>query len=188
LYNNDTGELLCRVEPVYGGTHRIDLGRFDEPGYIANPACMFGSAEHGLEAPPLMNGMTIHVEATTNNTFGHHGEMALPQAMVAQGYRPPAAPCGAAAPLTEERDRNNVFGALPAPGRSTDKVQFLGSFDTLGECEQSFLRAGAATTAQSYTYVTDGFADPKWRRQCYRRLDGVYAPRAEAGIVCGRCH
>ena len=82
-YNNDTGELLCRMEPVYGGTHKIDLARFDEPGYIANPACMFGSAEHGLEAPPLMNNMTIRVVSTTNNTYGHHGEMALPQAMVA---------------------------------------------------------------------------------------------------------
>jgi hypothetical protein len=32
MFNNDTGELICRQEPVYGGTHKIDLPRFDEEG------------------------------------------------------------------------------------------------------------------------------------------------------------
>ena len=26
-----------------------------------------------------MNGVRVRVEATTNNTWGHHGEMALPE-------------------------------------------------------------------------------------------------------------
>eukprot|EP00039_Didymoeca_costata_P007143 m.96741 g.96741 ORF g.96741 m.96741 type:complete len:361 (-) comp13558_c0_seq1:40-1122(-) len=85
-YNNDTGELLCRTDPVYGGTggYVSDQARFDEPGYIGTPSCMWGSQEDGLAPPPLMNNMTIYVVAVTNNTYGHHGEMALPQAMVTQ--------------------------------------------------------------------------------------------------------
>ena len=86
-WNNDTGELLCRTEPVYGGTSGFvsDLKRFDEPGYIANPPCMWGRPEDGLEAPPKMNGVTIFVKAVTNSTYGHHGEMAISQAMLHYG-------------------------------------------------------------------------------------------------------
>ena len=90
LYNNDTGELICRAEPVYGGTggYVADVPAFDEAGYIGTPPCMWGSPNHGLKPPPLMNGVTIHVVATTNNTYGHHGEMALPQIMLADGPLP----------------------------------------------------------------------------------------------------
>merc|ERR1712050_785221 len=93
-YNNDTGELLCLTEPVYGGTHGYvsDRAAYDEPGYIATPPCMWGSPNHGLAPPLKMNGMTIRVVATTNSTYGHHGEMALPQAMVAQGPLPLESP------------------------------------------------------------------------------------------------
>ena len=86
-FNNDTGELLCRVLPVYGGTagYVADKGgTYDEPGYVANPPCVFeANSTHGLPEPPLMNGMTIRVVHVTNSTYGHHGEMALPQAMLA---------------------------------------------------------------------------------------------------------
>merc|ERR1711998_604609 len=34
IRNNLTGELICRQEPIYGGTGKIDLPKFDEPGYI----------------------------------------------------------------------------------------------------------------------------------------------------------
>ena len=71
LWNNDTGKLLCRQEPIYGGTGIIDQKRFDEPGYVAIPTCMWGSPEHGLERPPKMNGVTIFVKGVTNNTYGH---------------------------------------------------------------------------------------------------------------------
>lgn len=87
FYNNDTGKLLCRVEPVYGGTGGYVAdgnGTFDEAGYVANPPCMFGvNSSYGLAEPPLMNGVTIRVEHTTNSTYGHHGEMGLPQTMLA---------------------------------------------------------------------------------------------------------
>lgn len=86
-FNNDTGELLCRTAPVYGGTggYVADKPEFDEAGYIATPPCMWGKPEDGLTPPPRMNGVTIRVVATTNSTYGHHGEMALPQAMIAWG-------------------------------------------------------------------------------------------------------
>ena len=35
-----------------------------------------------------MNGVAIYVEAITNNTYGHHGEMAIAQAMLATGPLP----------------------------------------------------------------------------------------------------
>jgi len=76
--------LLCEERPIYGGYYggRGDprlAGRFDEPGYIAQPACVWGSAEHGLEAPPLVSGVNLYAEAKTNSTYGHHGEMAWMQ-------------------------------------------------------------------------------------------------------------
>eukprot|EP01045_Picozoa_sp_COSAG04_P013676 COSAG04_NODE_983_length_9008_cov_3.566955_6_plen_51_part_00 len=45
---------------------------------------MFGvNSSFGLPEPVLMNNVTIHVEHVTNSTYGHHGEMGLPQAMLA---------------------------------------------------------------------------------------------------------
>jgi hypothetical protein len=84
MWNNDTGELICRQEPIYGqamgGMHPGDDNRsstlgpvFSEPGYIATPPCLWGSQEDGLEAPPVVDGLTIRVIAVTNNTYGHHG-------------------------------------------------------------------------------------------------------------------
>ena len=81
LFNADTGALICRQAPAYGGTGVAELvgTPFDEPGYIATPPCLWGSREHGLETPPLMNGVTIRAVALTNTSYGHHGEMALPE-------------------------------------------------------------------------------------------------------------
>jgi hypothetical protein len=79
MWNNDTGKLLCRETTLKGGTGKIAEKKFDENGYIAVPPCLWGSPDDGLEPPPLMTGMTIKVVAVTNNTYGHHGEMALPE-------------------------------------------------------------------------------------------------------------
>ena len=74
-------------DAVYGGTagYVADKGgTYDEPGYVANPPCVFeANSTRGLPEPPLMNGMTIRGVHVTNSTYGHHGEMALPQAMLA---------------------------------------------------------------------------------------------------------
>jgi hypothetical protein len=72
-------ELLCREEPVYGGTGRVDRKEFDEPGYILQPPCLWGGAEFGLEPPPDTTGHILHSVKTSNATYGHHGEMAWQQ-------------------------------------------------------------------------------------------------------------
>lgn len=83
VWNNKTGELLCREEPHYGGgTNLLPNGdRFDEAGYIDQPPCLWGSPP--LEPPPLVSGIPLFIKAVTNNTYGHTGEMALPQVLLA---------------------------------------------------------------------------------------------------------
>jgi len=78
LYNNVTGELVCSQKPIYGGTGQIDQSRFDEPGYILQPPCLWGS-QPGLAPMPKASGVKFLVKAITNSTYGHHGEMALPE-------------------------------------------------------------------------------------------------------------
>jgi hypothetical protein len=78
LRNNITGELICREEPIVGGTNRIKEKKFDEPGYIAQPPCLFGTGP-GLAPMPLASGVKFIVRAFTNSTYGHHGEMAFPE-------------------------------------------------------------------------------------------------------------
>jgi len=72
------GKLVCRTDPVYGGTGNPALQgtRFDEPGYIAIPDCFWGGAEYGLEPPPDLSGVPLHIVKTANATLGHYGEMA----------------------------------------------------------------------------------------------------------------
>ena len=86
IYNNITGELLCREDPYHGQgadmTGKDPVGqaggaRFDEPGYIAQRICLWGNESYGLEKPPKVGGVPLFITATTNSTYGHHGEMAL---------------------------------------------------------------------------------------------------------------
>jgi hypothetical protein len=81
LYNNKTGELICEEKPIYGGTGKIEGAGFDEPGYIAQPPCLFGDAAFGLDPPPNMEDVVLHAVKTSNATYGHHGEMAWLQMM-----------------------------------------------------------------------------------------------------------
>ena len=84
IYNNVTGELLCREEPYHGQGADVTGGdRFDESGYIAQRVCLWGNSSYGLEAPPHVGGVPLLITATTNASYGHHGEMALPQMLVA---------------------------------------------------------------------------------------------------------
>ena len=78
IRNNRTGELLCRQEPIYGGTGRVDLPKYDEIGYILQPPCLWGDAP-GLEPMPRASGEAFLIKAVTNSTVGHHGEMAFPE-------------------------------------------------------------------------------------------------------------
>jgi len=77
--NATTGTLLCHENPVYGGTGKIDNKDMDEPGFILQPPCIWGSPEFGLEPPPDVSGLMLHSVKISNSTFGHHGEMAWQQ-------------------------------------------------------------------------------------------------------------
>lgn len=70
LYNNVTGDLVCKQNPIYGGTGQIDQARFDEPGYILQPPCLWGD-QPGLEPMPKASGVRFMVVAITNSTYGH---------------------------------------------------------------------------------------------------------------------
>merc|ERR1712146_331950 len=80
-YGNETGELLCKETPYHGQGAEPSVDRFDEPGYIAQRVCLWGSPP--LAPPPLVSGVKLWYKAVTNNTYGHHGEMALPQMLLA---------------------------------------------------------------------------------------------------------
>ena len=74
--NATVGKLVCEERPVYGGTGAPALNGtvFDEPGYIAIPDCVWGGAEFGLEAPPNLTGVPLHMVKTANATWPHYGE------------------------------------------------------------------------------------------------------------------
>ncbi len=78
-----TGELICEERPVYGG-HGMSPLRFDEPGFILQPPCLWGNAQFGLEEPPDTDPdkWVLHTVKTSNATYGHHGEMAWQQMYV----------------------------------------------------------------------------------------------------------
>jgi len=76
VYNNATGDLICMEKPIYGGTGKVPEKQYDESGFILVPPCLWGSREHGLEPPPNLDGIMLHVVKTANATYGHHGEMA----------------------------------------------------------------------------------------------------------------
>ena len=73
-----TGKLICRSDPVYGGTGNPAIEsdpRFDEEGYIAIPDCFWGDAQYGLAPPIELDGVPLHVVKISNATWGHYGEM-----------------------------------------------------------------------------------------------------------------
>lgn len=74
--NASTGELLCKEEPIFGK----DASKpFEDPGFILQPPCLWGSSEFGLEPPPSVDGYVLGSVKTANATYGHHGEMAWQQ-------------------------------------------------------------------------------------------------------------
>jgi hypothetical protein len=80
MYDNATGEVICEERPIYGGTGVIPEARYDEPGYILQPPCLWGdNPELGLEPPLDVNGRELYTIKTSNATYGHHGEMAWQQ-------------------------------------------------------------------------------------------------------------
>jgi hypothetical protein len=83
VYDNKTGELICRETAHHGqGTDLKPGGNpYDQAGYIYQPPCLWGNPP--FEKPPLLSGKTLFVKAITNSTYRHFGEMALPQVLLA---------------------------------------------------------------------------------------------------------
>ena len=76
----ENSTLLCSESPIYGGTGKVER-KFDEPGYILQPPCLWGAADFGLEPPVDTTGKMLFAMKTSNATFGHHGEMAWLQTL-----------------------------------------------------------------------------------------------------------
>ena len=76
LSNAKTGEMICEEKPLYGGWKEP---QYNEPGFIAQPPCLWGDAKYGLDPPMDLDGLTVHVTHRSNATYGHHGEMAHEQ-------------------------------------------------------------------------------------------------------------
>jgi hypothetical protein len=75
LYNADTGQLLCRVEPVFGQGQGDK--EYDEQGFLAIPPCLWADKEEGLSPPQLLTLNTTLLSIKRNNsTLPHTGEMA----------------------------------------------------------------------------------------------------------------
>ena len=73
LWNADTGELLCHVEPVHGGSG----GVYEEHGFLAIPPCLWGSVDDGLVEPVFLSlNTTLLSVKQNNNSLPHTGEMA----------------------------------------------------------------------------------------------------------------
>eukprot|EP00944_MAST-04C_sp_MAST-4C-sp1_P011412 g11412.t1 len=83
LFDNETGALICREVPIYGGrSNGLLEKKFDEEGYIAIPPCIFGDKDDGLLPPSIVSNKTLHAVKYANSTYGHHGEMAWLQVFV----------------------------------------------------------------------------------------------------------
>ena len=117
----ETGTLLCEERPIYG---QGGEGRFDEEGFIAQPPCLWGSAEFGLEPPvdvAATSNYTLHSVKVSNATVAHTGEMAWQQMYVidADGAaRAPEQDTGASAAASSGRARAAPGGGIVGAGLS----------------------------------------------------------------------
>ena len=75
LWNDDTGELICRNTPIYGNSTKAH----DELSYLVGiPPCLWGSAAEGLAPPPRLHlDANLSCVKKANSTNGHWGVMAL---------------------------------------------------------------------------------------------------------------
>jgi len=76
LINDDTGEVLCRTEPVYGSS---DVAH-DEDGYaVGNLPCLWNAGgDPNLPPPPVLHlNSTLRSIAEYNSSSYHYGVMSL---------------------------------------------------------------------------------------------------------------
>jgi Stress up-regulated Nod 19 len=78
LYNADTGQLLCHMEPLRGTGSSAE--QYDEAGYIAIPPCLWSEDPNRTEGLPLPDLLQLNTTLLSikraNSTFPHTGEMA----------------------------------------------------------------------------------------------------------------
>ncbi|CAE7459201.1 hypothetical protein AK812_SmicGene39094 [Symbiodinium microadriaticum] len=74
---------------------------------------------------------------------------------------------------------NNIFGLVPKPKQSTDCCLFLGTFQSLQDCENA--------AADHSSYVWHESADPAWLHTCYGMKEPFgFHPVSQNGTVTGR--
>eukprot|EP01063_Lacrimia_lanifica_P013698 TRINITY_DN20314_c0_g1_i1.p1 TRINITY_DN20314_c0_g1~~TRINITY_DN20314_c0_g1_i1.p1 ORF type:complete len:742 (+),score=233.77 TRINITY_DN20314_c0_g1_i1:50-2227(+) len=74
LWNKDTGTLLCRVEPVIGGSGDA----YNEDGYLYTPPCAWSHEDPALPAPPALGmNTTLQMISIYNSTYNHPAQMAI---------------------------------------------------------------------------------------------------------------
>jgi len=74
LWNADTGQLICHVEPRAGNS----TAAHDEEDYLWLPPCQFGNPADGYMAPPQLSWDTnLTSVKTTNSSVAHSGVMAI---------------------------------------------------------------------------------------------------------------
>jgi len=75
LYNADTGQLLCGMQPIYG---KNSSETYNEEHFLAIPPCLWSeTGQDGLPRAELLTlNTTLWSIKRSNNTFPHTGEMA----------------------------------------------------------------------------------------------------------------
>ena len=88
LYNDDTGELICRHVPTYGTKVAGATGdhRFDEK-CLALPPCVWGSAAQGLLTRRSCCGRRAALGERANNTYAHRARWRCGRATVCSRCR-----------------------------------------------------------------------------------------------------
>jgi hypothetical protein len=82
LYNADTGELLCHVEPMAGNSSDA----LNEESYLWLPPCQWGDVSDGLTPSPLLYPSTNLTSIKRGSSaYGHTGVMAIWQTRAAYG-------------------------------------------------------------------------------------------------------
>ena len=72
LYNDATGELICKVTAEYGTGDTAG----NDAGFYGIPPCLWGSADDGLNPLPVLT-LDTRLRATlrSNSTYGQYGMM-----------------------------------------------------------------------------------------------------------------
>ena len=88
-------------------------------------------------------------------------------------------------PFELHNNTNNIFSRAVLHGNNS-VVKFLGTFDSLSECEAACVAMAAGPLCTSFTYHTLGFSDKDWAGGCYAVTDGSWDPHEDKEVISGR--